>query len=151
MRSGGWGAGVGQDFHQVWSRWQQADTILVDIPIGLRESGQQERLCDPDARRILGPPRSSSVFPVPCRPSLYVREYREASRVIERHTGRRPSRQSWNIAGKIREVFGFCVAAAKEQGKLAGQGFHFTVGIQQNDPWLPERFTRLLAGQPKRA
>jgi predicted RNase H-like nuclease len=53
VRSGGWEAGVGLDFHQVWNRWQQADTILVDIPIGLRESGQQERLCDRDARRIL--------------------------------------------------------------------------------------------------
>ena len=104
IRSGEWEGSIEQCFRQVWIKLNQADAILVDIPIGLRDSGDEERLCDREARAILGAPRSSSVFPVPCRPSLTARGYREASRINERHTGRRLSKQSWNIARKIREV-----------------------------------------------
>ena len=43
-----------------------AKLILVDMPIGLPE-GPAERPCDPEARRALGPPRASSVFPAPPR------------------------------------------------------------------------------------
>jgi predicted RNase H-like nuclease len=103
-RSGKWEAGIEPNFHRIWSRWYGADSILVDIPIGLRDSGDEERLCDLEARRMLGAPRSSSVFPVPCRAALRAKEYHEANRINERHTGRRLSRQSWNIARKIREV-----------------------------------------------
>jgi predicted RNase H-like nuclease len=99
-----WEAGVEQNFRQVWIKWREADAILVDIPIGLLDSSDEERLCDREARKALGRPRSSSVFPVPCRPALYAEGYREACDVNERHTGRRLSRQTWNIAGKIREV-----------------------------------------------
>jgi predicted RNase H-like nuclease len=102
--SGEWEAGVEPSFGRIWTRWHEADSILVDIPIGLSDSGDEERLCDREARRALGPPRSSSVFPVPCRPSLYAKGYRDACRINERHTGRRVSQQSWNIVGKIREV-----------------------------------------------
>lgn len=104
MQSGEWEAGVEQSFSPILSRWQWADSILVDIPIGLRDSGGEERLCDREARRALGPPRSSSVFPAPCRPSLFADGYRDASRINERQTGRRLGRQSWAIARKIREV-----------------------------------------------
>lgn len=104
MHSGEWNVGVERDFSRIWSRWQQADSVLVDIPIGLRDSGCEERLCDREARRVLGPPRSSSVFPAPCRPSLCANVYRDASRINERHTGRRLSRQSWAITRKIQEV-----------------------------------------------
>lgn len=103
-RRGKWEAGIDAEFSRVWSRWRQADSILVDIPIGLRDSGNVERLCDREARRILGAPRSSSVFPAPCRPALCAGAYRDGSRINERHTGRRLSRQSWNIVGKIREM-----------------------------------------------
>jgi predicted RNase H-like nuclease len=103
-QSGEWQAGVEQSFHQVWSRSERGDLILVDIPIGLRDSGDLERLCDREARGILGRLRSSSVFPVPCRQSLHGKGYGDACRINERLSGRRLSRQSWNIAAKIREV-----------------------------------------------
>lgn len=99
-----WEAGIEPNFNQVWNRWRQAESILVDIPIGLRDSGYEERLCDREARKALGRPRTSSVFPVPCRAALYAEGYRGACDINERHTGRRLSRQTWNIAGKIREV-----------------------------------------------
>lgn len=103
-RSGDWDAHIAQRFDQVWGEWRQAELILVDIPIGLRGSGDQERLCDREARRILGRPRSSSVFPPPCRAALSAHTYREATRINERHTGRRLNKQTWNITPKIREV-----------------------------------------------
>ena len=43
-----------------------AELILVDMPIGLPE-GPAKRPCDPEARKALGPPRASSVFPAPTR------------------------------------------------------------------------------------
>src|SRR5262245_33074549 len=46
-----------------------ADSILaIDIPIGIPEN--EPRTCDRDARRLLGWPRSSSVFSPPCRKAL---------------------------------------------------------------------------------
>src|SRR5437879_3364868 len=39
----------------------------IDIPIGLLDG---ERACDKAARRLLGRPRGSSVFPAPCRAAL---------------------------------------------------------------------------------
>jgi predicted RNase H-like nuclease len=43
-------------------------TVVIDVPIGLLESGP--RACDLAARRLLGRPRSSSVFPAPSRALL---------------------------------------------------------------------------------
>src|SRR6476620_489556 len=52
--------------------------VLVDIPIGLRDTERDERRCDLEARVLLGP-RASSVFPAPCRAALGLATYREAS------------------------------------------------------------------------
>jgi predicted RNase H-like nuclease len=83
------------------------DIVLLDIPIGLRESGSQERLCDKEARRLLSPKRSSSVFPAPCRPALAEDSYSAGSKVNFERTGRKLSQQSWAISMKIREVDAF--------------------------------------------
>lgn len=79
-------------------------TVLIDIPIGLWESGPDGRACDVRARRLLGAPRSSSVFTPPCRAALKARSWTEAAQINERWTGKRLSRQAWGIARKIREV-----------------------------------------------
>jgi predicted RNase H-like nuclease len=53
--------------------------VAVDIPIGLLdEPVQGGRECDRAARKILGRPRSSSVFSPPVRPSLKCRTFEEA-------------------------------------------------------------------------
>lgn len=83
---------------------QAAKLVLVDIPIGLHDAGTQERLCDLQARRVLGRPRASSVFPAPTRPALNARGYDAACAVNSRLCGRRLSRQTWEIAPKIRGV-----------------------------------------------
>ncbi len=78
------------------------DVVAIDVPIGLADVG--ERLCDTTARKILRPPRASSVFSVPVRATLSASIYSEA---CERHfqaDGRRMSKQAFAILPKIREA-----------------------------------------------
>jgi predicted RNase H-like nuclease len=76
--------------------------IAVDIPIGLTDAGKRE--CDYQARRLLGQPRSSSVFPAPIRPALAAKFREEASRITSAADGRGVGVQSWAIVPKIKEV-----------------------------------------------
>lgn len=78
------------------------DLVTIDIPIGLARSGPRQ--CDREARRLLGWPRSSSVFPAPPRPVLEAAGYAEACSLGAACDGRRLSRQSWSILPKVREV-----------------------------------------------
>jgi predicted RNase H-like nuclease len=64
-------------------------TAVIDIPIGLPAAGA--RSCDVEARRLLGRPRASSVFPAPTRSLLAA-------------ATPRCSRQLFNILPKIREA-----------------------------------------------
>ena len=78
--------------------------VLIDIPIGLKESGTKERECDLEARDLLRPKRHASVFPTPCRQALLESNYDSANKTNRLITGRGLSRQSWGIAPKIIEV-----------------------------------------------
>ena len=90
------------------NNYGQADPlILIDIPIGLKTGGG-ERLSDLGARSILKA-RKSSIFPVPCREAIYAETYEKACEVNERLTGKRISKQAWNIVPKIRDVDSFLV------------------------------------------
>jgi len=86
-----------------WLREHSPDLACVgiDIPIGLLEC---PRACDKAARKLLGQPRGSSVFPAPCRPALGAQTYAEASLVNRQKTTRRLSQQAWGIASKIKQV-----------------------------------------------
>lgn len=77
--------------------------FLVDIPIGLRDEGPLERLCDAAARAVLGP-RRSSIFSPPCRSALGLARYEDGSAENRRRTGRRLTKQSWALVPKIRQV-----------------------------------------------
>src|SRR5205814_8621714 len=76
--------------------------IAIDIPIGLSDDGP--RACDLAARRLLGRPRGSSVFPAPCRGALVATTYRRACTVSRRSVGVALSLECFNIVPKIREV-----------------------------------------------
>jgi predicted RNase H-like nuclease len=80
-----------------------ARIVLIDIPIGLLDSGPEERVCDREARRLLALKRGSSVFPAPARGTLAVagRPHAEATEINRRLTGRSISKQSWAIAPRI--------------------------------------------------
>ena len=86
-----------------WLRERPPDLACVgiDIPIGLLKS---PRACDKAARKLLGRPRGSSVFPVPCRPSLGAQTHAEASSINRQKTTRGLSQQAWGIIPKIKQV-----------------------------------------------
>ena len=90
--------------HDLAEYLPQAETVLIDIPIGLRGKHPDERLCDKQARAVLTPKRGSSVFPAPCRYALECDDYAEASNRNRECTGRGLTRQTYAIIPKIREV-----------------------------------------------
>jgi predicted RNase H-like nuclease len=80
------------------------ETLLIDIPIGLKRHQKEERSCDKQARALLQPSRGASVFPAPSRCALNSRSYEDAVRRNRQCTGRGLSKQSFWIMPKIREV-----------------------------------------------
>jgi predicted RNase H-like nuclease len=81
-----------------------ADSVLIDIPIGLPDSGPDGRLCDLRARQLLGRGRAASVFSAPARGTLAAISYPHALELNRQATGRGLSKQAWNIVPKIREI-----------------------------------------------
>jgi predicted RNase H-like nuclease len=78
------------------------DVVTIDIPIGLSDNGS--RLADTEARRLLSPIRSSSVFPAPVRAALAASSWEEACTLSAAACGKRLSKQSFEIVRRIREV-----------------------------------------------
>lgn len=99
--------GLFAPIHQLAACLPAVETALIDIPIGLRRQHPEERLCDRQARSVLGRSRGSSVFPAPSRCALAAGTYQDASARNRACTGRGLSRQSFGIVGKIREVDDF--------------------------------------------
>lgn len=84
------------------------EVIAIDMPIGLLDTPQPGgRLCDRQARRLLGR-RASSVFTPPCRPDIAATTYEQV-----RHHG--ISRQAFGILPKIREVDACLTPALQHQ------------------------------------
>jgi predicted RNase H-like nuclease len=86
-----------------WLRERPPDLacVAIDIPIGLLEG---PRACDVAARKLLGQPRGSSVFPAPCRAALGTKTYPEASATNQLKTTKGLSQQAWGITPKIKQV-----------------------------------------------
>lgn len=88
-------------FGEVLGLAEQPVVIAVDMPIGLNDRfAEGGRRCDQDARRLLGPGWTASVFSPPARAALDAPDHREAMR----RQGGGLSIQSFNIAPRIREV-----------------------------------------------
>jgi predicted RNase H-like nuclease len=87
-----------------------AESVLIDVPIGLRETENTPRPCDAVARRVLGSPRSSGVFPTPVRPVLQADSYEAARRIREDKTGGSLGAQTWGISTKIRALDEFMLS-----------------------------------------
>jgi predicted RNase H-like nuclease len=77
------------------------NVVAVDMPIGLPDAGA--RACDVQARRRLGP-RRSSVFAAPVRSVLHERSYIEALALHRATDGRGLSKQTFHLLPKIAEV-----------------------------------------------
>ncbi len=77
--------------------------VLIDIPMGLSEA-EPVRMCDMLLRRVLGSSYASSVFSPPVRAAFLTTDYKAACDINEAKTGKRISKQAWNIMPKIRQV-----------------------------------------------
>jgi predicted RNase H-like nuclease len=89
-------------FKQLLALLEATSVIAVDIPIGLPTSG--ERACDRMARKLLGAPRASSVFPAPIWAVTNETDYTVACAKHRDADGRALSKQAFAILPKIVEV-----------------------------------------------
>ncbi len=97
-------AGVFEEIGALWARYEDvAERVFVDMPIGLKEEGEEGRTCDDLARDVLGR-LSASVFTPPVREATRKRRYPAASRVNERKSGRGLSKQAFAISDGIAAV-----------------------------------------------
>lgn len=94
---------VAGTFAEVLSETSDCQLVCVDIPIGLSDGGEP-RDCDIAARKVLGRPRASSVFPAPIRQCLWAKDYTEANKISLEHSGKGLTPLSFAILDKIRQV-----------------------------------------------
>lgn len=96
--------GVFGAMHELLTAHSRAQLILVDIPIGLPSSTCNARPCDAAARKELGAPRASSVFPAPGRTAIEALNFAAAQAANKAELGRSLSKQTFAICPKIAEV-----------------------------------------------
>ena len=90
--------------------------VGVDIPIGLPQGGSRQ--CDLAARKLLGQPRGSSVFPAPVRGVLRSGNYRELSKLHQEIDGRKLTQQAFRLLPKIAQVDAYLVEDLSRQAVL---------------------------------
>lgn len=110
--SSGWltvclGAECGIEFHptiySVWDAHSNAETILIDIPIGLPDGDDQiRRQCDEAALEFLSE-QDGSLFYTPSRSAVYATAYTEAAAEYD-DVDEGLQSQAWAISSRIREV-----------------------------------------------
>ena len=107
--------GVVERIEELVTGADDSDRIFIDIPIGLPDGTEEQRLCDKEARRRLGRPRASSVFPAPVRAALAAETYEEAKRMSRQASGKQLSRQTFSIVPKVSEVDNLVRGSTKAQ------------------------------------
>jgi predicted RNase H-like nuclease len=90
-----------EEFETLDGTHDDADRILVDIPIGLPED--ERRQCDEGARDLLGS-RGLSVFYPPCRSVIELESYEAANQKHREQIGHGLSQQAYSIGPKIMQV-----------------------------------------------
>ena len=98
------GAFFYETIEDLWEAHRDAERILIDVPIGLREDSNEPRLCDTAAREVLSPRRHTSVFPTPVRAAAREETYETAKAKQEELTDGSLNLQTWGITPKIDEV-----------------------------------------------
>ncbi len=101
---GGLGVARYDDIETLWAAHSDAERVLIDIPIGLPETGR--RACDEAAKELLGN-RSSCVFYTPARAVLDADDYADANERNREQTGHGLSKQTYNILPAIKAVRDF--------------------------------------------
>jgi predicted RNase H-like nuclease len=87
---------------QLINRATTPEVLAIDIPIGLTDSGSRQ--CDLLARKMLGQPRGSSVFPAPIRPALSAKDRREADAISRSVQGKGVPAQAFGLYARIRQI-----------------------------------------------
>ena len=103
---------VHERFESVLLRHPDA-LVVVDIPIGLVDSGDGRRV-DKLMREKLGG-RRATVFTAPSRAVLDATDYDDAKRRNLKATGKSLSRQTWALVPKIKEVDKLITPSLQEQ------------------------------------
>ena len=94
-------ADVFPEVGSVWATYEEvAESILVDVPVGLREEGEEPRAPERAARQVLGP-RADAITDPPVREAARKRRYPAAARVTERKTSRDLSRAAFERSDAI--------------------------------------------------
>jgi predicted RNase H-like nuclease len=94
-------AAVFDEVGDLWVRYEErAERVLVDVPVGLVEEGEEGRRCDDLARRALGATSDAVVTP-PVREATRKRRYPAAQRVNERKAGRGISERAFAMSDAI--------------------------------------------------
>jgi predicted RNase H-like nuclease len=96
-----WAATVFASLAQSLAYVASGARVCIDMPVGLSETGL--RACDQEARRLLGP-RRSSVFAAPPSFAMQEMSYAELNRESKRRYGRGISKQAFYLLPKIRET-----------------------------------------------
>jgi len=139
--------------------------VGVDMPIGLpREWGRE---ADREARRLLGRPGASSVFPTPPRSLLTATTYATANERSKSELGRGLTRQTYHLFRRIREVDRLVTALTGAEGErlveihpecsfrvMAGAALpskHTADGIEQRRALLLPRFGPVVDARPRGA
>jgi predicted RNase H-like nuclease len=136
---GSHGSGILKTIEELTALPESADAVvLIDMPIGLKETGPHERQCDRAARKFLKK-RGSSIFPAPCRQSLAEKDYLAASDLNQAVTGRRLSKQTYHLMPKIRELDGFIRGTGRG---LDIREFHPELGFLALNRFVPLTYSK---------
>jgi len=115
-----WGGSLDVGVHENWlslvDNVKPDALIAVDIPIGLPARGA--RACDVEARRFLGIPRGSSVFPAPVRACLATGSYETIAARHRRADGRGLSKQAFHLLPKIRQLDEYLLEHTREISRV---------------------------------
>jgi predicted RNase H-like nuclease len=87
---------------RLFAEKKDAQVIAIHIPIGLPEKGP--RLCDLQARRLLGATRGTSIFPAPIRPLLSAATPDEANEMRYKLESKNMSRPAYRVLARARDV-----------------------------------------------
>lgn len=98
-----WEINLFQSIKELWAEYKDARLILLDMPIGLPDRVHKMRSCDIEARKLLSE-RRASIFLTPCRRAVSSDNYKKASKINKKETGRGLSKQAWGIIHRIKEV-----------------------------------------------
>ena len=116
---------------ELLSEYSDADSVIIDIPIGLPESKEDLRPDSELRKRLKG--KASSVFTTPCRQAVYANDYEKASKINREEMGIGLSKQSFETCKKIKEVDEFLHSSPYWQEKLKESHPEYGFAVLNND------------------